>query len=88
MLGRGAEVLEKGLSVRVGVANRLPDSSWLIGLHTGTANRRVNETARRERLVADHFCIETETRAACEEAILGVEFDQFLFNRRLLSVGL
>ena len=84
---RRAVVLQVVARVAVAVADGFPDVWRLVGAHTATAHFEIDETADKERVVADLLGIKAHTRPAGEQTIFGIEAEEVRFDRRGLFEG-
>ena len=84
---RLAVVALVGLRVAAGVGHRLPDVVGLVGAHALAAERRHEQAAHGERVVADHLGVEAEARAARVKAVLRVGGNFLRRGLRVLPVG-
>ena len=66
--------------------DRFPDSFGLVRLHAGTAQLGDEQAARRQCVIADHFGIHAEARAARQQFIGRILFKLFLRRDSRLAV--
>src|SRR5260221_8531203 len=68
----------RDISFRVAtlMTSRLPNASWLIWLHARATDFFDEQAAGRQRGVAKHFAVHAKTRAARDQTVLGIGFEQ------------
>ena len=63
-----------------------PVPGWLIGIRAATADFFDKQPADRQRVVADHFCLNSKTRLTCIKLVVRVKLSQLRRGNRRLTI--
>ena len=80
-------ILDVRFRVATLMTSRFPNASWLIWLHARAADFFDEQATGRQRGVAKHFAIHAKTRAAREQTVLRIDFEQLRSGSRGLAIG-
>src|SRR5690606_20015267 len=75
------------LPLAVHCAVDLPQTIWLIGIHTGPSDRRIQQPTGKEHIVADHLSAHPHRWPSCQKHFVGIYFFQILSGQSFLTVG-
>ena len=84
---RVAVVLHVGFGVAAAEGDGFPDVDRLVGADRRAADFRAEETAERERLIAQNFGVEAEARGAGEQFVFRIKREQFRRDVGILAIG-
>ena len=76
-------ILEEVGRIAVGIGDRVPNASRLIGLYWGASDLIVEASANKEGLVAENFAIEPKTGTPGEVAIIRIDCQLLGGNSRI-----
>src|SRR6185312_1839557 len=69
------------------VVGRVPNSRWLVGIHAGPPDLRIQEPARGEHRVSNHFGLHPEARPTSKQLVMWILLDQLLGGIRALPIS-
>jgi hypothetical protein len=82
-----APIKVRAMTLLIFRIGHVPQTGWLVGFYTFPANLAIQQTADREGVVTNELGFEAQTRAAREQAIIRIAFQQSRRDRRALTIS-